>query len=1016
MDILKYLKRVLLVVSVLMIVGDSYAASGGELFTALKSNDTAFLTKTKLFEVSEADMSIKYLRAIFGENIVPKRSGNDGVNKGEINYSKFKKGGNYKKTDDSSLLAGMFRQFNLVMWVIVGFMAVYASAITVVSTSQSGDMFSGGQGKMIGWMAVRISAGASFVLPLFSGYSLVQFVVMWVVIKGVGFADSVWGTALDHLKNTGGSIQAVGETNSYRNRKLVLDKVIIPMYKDLVCEGVMQYAYGIKQFGPHKDGGTMVALNNPLNNKEIQIGVKTTSATGDEKDYICGEYSGDATTIGALKLVRGILTPIAYEVAKNAYEKKYFGTLMLLRGQMPGIYDDPDASLAKVGGSDPTTKYWSYARCASVNDCSAVQVFWEAALTSYVSIMTSSKAVDSKRSYSGGAVPGWIAVSKDAGWMSVARYYYDLSSNNAKAAQTRSIKIPDRGAGSDINNYLASYWPKFSQDTSNLDMGGVMGKYSFVNWALPGMDEKLLSKSSESKVTIDAAKIGHNINTAVAKIWQILSKAKVIETKDGDNIVGGIYDYDQKGFFATTIYVGEVEKTTGENYTLEVPRILMTSMLAKVAFAISGINSTETFFGPNDQVTENGINGGADAFKIHTIPSGCDSIAACKASNSNTGYENCLQNLVENKCIMDGDSAYSREGMPNYGLIGGLVASKGGVSSQPDPLMQARALGLDIIDSVTYFWAAVVKNIFDTLVGILKGMIWRVVLTQTLMMIFAALVSLAKELSWAAGPILGSANALSNIMAMNFQLNKLALMLYLPVGMSLSAPLVMVGVALGVYLPLIPFIIFSFSALGWLLVVVEAMIAAPLIAMGVAHPQGHDLLGRSEQAIMLLLGVFLRPVALVIGFLVAIVLSKIGIEIFSVGFLQVFAGAFVNGSAADGTPAVADLIGCFGFLFVYAYVMIELITFCYSSVVQIPDRITRWLGAPEDMQAHEVQKVLGAVGGQAGQLAQETSGTVSGGSGSLGGAQSGATDNAGKKASKLTGALEKGSSKAGANK
>ncbi len=66
------------------------------------------------------------------------------------------------------------------------------------------------------------------------------------------------------------------------------------------------------------------------------------------------------------------------------------------------------------------------------------------------------------------------------------------------------------------------------------------------------------------------------------------------------------------------------------------------------------------------------------------------------------------------------------------------------------------------------------------------------------------------------------------------------------------------GAVLAFYLPLIPFLIFTFAAIGWFIGVIESIVAAPLVALGIMHPEGpSEVLGRSEQGFMLILGVFL---------------------------------------------------------------------------------------------------------------------------------------------------------------
>src|SRR6202041_1577984 len=86
-----------------------------------------------------------------------------------------------------------------------------------------------------------------------------------------------------------------------------------------------------------------------------------------------------------------------------------------------------------------------------------------------------------------------------------------------------------------------------------------------------------------------------------------------------------------------------------------------------------------------------------------------------------------------------------------------------------------------------------------------------------------------------------------------------------PLFLAAAAAFFAIGVFLGFYMPIYPYMLFTFGVIGWIIIVIEAMVAAPLVAMGITHPENHDFLGRSQQAVMLLLSVFLRPALMVIG-------------------------------------------------------------------------------------------------------------------------------------------------------
>lgn len=209
------------------------------------------------------------------------------------------------------------------------------------------------------------------------------------------------------------------------------------------------------------------------------------------------------------------------------------------------------------------------------------------------------------------------------------------------------------------------------------------------------------------------------------------------------------------------------------------------------------------------------------------------------------------------------------------------------------------------------------------------------------------------------------------------------------------------GVMLAFYMPLYPYLLFLFGVVGWLIYVVEAMAAAPLVCFGMTHPEGHDFLGQAQQALMLLLGVFLRPALMVIGFLMGILLSYVCFELLNNVLGQVFTSAFTESySTAATTPmggiwqtlagnSVASgqgIAGHYAFYFVdallfpvllviYGSIVIEVVNQCFSLVYQLPDTIMRWIGGPtqQSTAAQQAQAVRGATMGaanQAGRLGQ----------------------------------------------
>lgn len=285
--------------------------------------------------------------------------------------------------------------------------------------------------------------------------------------------------------------------------------------------------------------------------------------------------------------------------------------------------------------------------------------------------------------------------------------------------------------------------------------------------------------------------------------------------------------------------------------------------------------------------------------------------------------------------------------------IGGFSGALSNLGSGSDPIMELQATGEGFINTVVTVWLVVSFVMFG--LGLVTNM------CQSIMPIGQAIRD--------------------------------GLNIFLPILLALLGMMFIEGMILAVYVPMIPMIIFTFTVLGWFIAVLEAMIAAPLVALGVTHPEGHDFLGQSQQAVMLLMGVFLRPVLMIIGLMAGMLLAKIGLTIFNNAFAMVLTGAHINAGM---------MIGMFtGITFIYSVLVMQVVTQCYSLVFAVPDRVLRWLGqspeqtsgATQALQAAESkQKEMGQAGAEgmkSGMTAAVNSGGKGGGEGGEGGGKTG---------------------------
>jgi conjugal transfer/type IV secretion protein DotA/TraY len=184
------------------------------------------------------------------------------------------------------------------------------------------------------------------------------------------------------------------------------------------------------------------------------------------------------------------------------------------------------------------------------------------------------------------------------------------------------------------------------------------------------------------------------------------------------------------------------------------------------------------------------------------------------------------------------------------------------------------------------------------------------------------------------------------------------LLMTLPIVSLVTGLLVTNGIILAYYIPLLPFMLFLFGIISWLAFVAEAMIATPIVALGISYPEGHELLGRAETALMLLISVFVRPAAMLIGLIMGMVLSYVAFEVLNAGFATIIGDVFYLNNPSPSAPILGLSVEVFKHIILicfYVLVSIEIIKQCFNLINMLPDTLMRWIQGG----------VTGGVGGEA---------------------------------------------------
>lgn len=155
------------------------------------------------------------------------------------------------------------------------------------------------------------------------------------------------------------------------------------------------------------------------------------------------------------------------------------------------------------------------------------------------------------------------------------------------------------------------------------------------------------------------------------------------------------------------------------------------------------------------------------------------------------------------------------------------------------------------------------------------------------------------------------------------------------------------GASLAVYSPLIPFMIFSFGAIGWMIQVIEAIVASPIIALGLVLPS-QDEIGKIQNGLLILLNVFLRPTLMVFGFVVAAKLYAAAVNFIKFGLEGTFSTMPVDTTLFSWIPMIC----------MYVLIVVAITNKCFALIYILPDKILRWIGGQAESVGQEQTQMM----------------------------------------------------------
>lgn len=154
---------------------------------------------------------------------------------------------------------------------------------------------------------------------------------------------------------------------------------------------------------------------------------------------------------------------------------------------------------------------------------------------------------------------------------------------------------------------------------------------------------------------------------------------------------------------------------------------------------------------------------------------------------------------------------------------------------------------------------------------------------------------------------------------------------------SAAMMLVVIGIIFAFWLPMLPFINWVGGMVGWVISVLEMLVATPVWIAAHLHPEGEGMASRhAASGYMIVLELLLRPVLMVFGFIVAVIIVDPLLNVISWMYFPAFSSA-----TAD---AVSGPITFLMKIIIYVVICWTVVNFSFKAITSVPAGVMKWIG------------------------------------------------------------------------
>jgi hypothetical protein len=855
---------------------------------------------TSLFTLASNDQSYYYLGQLFGSVgtvLQPQGSGTSVLN----------------------LMGTLFQTLNTTALIIGSLLVTYTTVVGLLKTAHEGE-FLGKQWSAM-WVPLRMVIGIAALFPTGGGYSSIQIVFMWIIMQGVAAGDSLWTTAINFIETQGSPYASITTPNNVGTQQNIES-----LYQALVCADAArgpdfssggytqsQYLPAVLTY-PNADGSShnyYYCLDHApgssnadsfCDSSKTPLLSTILGASDPVQTYpgICSLSSDGSVTnsnplLGTVGTANNIQTcSIGPSGACGSIALGYHtGILSYCSGTSGSLqcqaYQAQQTELAVIVATLETM-----AHLTNQFDYDYMH-FYENA-TAYVSSSTASSPPQA---------PTWIERHcTDVGATACCIY-----NKTGATSASSSCLTPDPSTGL----FSMGFAPDSNSNSGLMDYGN----------SSKGAAQSLLFMCGLGPY-VSGLTGTYSASGCMTTIAKPSPAASPVACSSTSPCVDGSVCSSSSSTAGVCITPGAGDFITGQvnNYNKALNTVAAASIAAQSQALSAGTSSSSLDYGTMQnmgwmmaggyyyELAKQGnaaLQAAYPPFIVNVLDPSMDSSSALNGYRNNVTAAQYIVDKItgQSASSMGGNAGASRviskQQQASQGILGNFI---GNLTGGANPLVgmqqcgEALIITAQVLFAVTLVAAAVVAAVTDiTFIGLGTGI--------------------------ATNPASAAWNFIGWTLVGGI--------------MTFCAWCITIGGLLSIYTPLIPYTIFTFGVIGWFFSVIEAMTAAPFVALGILSPGGqHDILGRAEPAMLLLANIFLRPTLMVMGMMASMLFANIIVSIINSAFTGVMSDIY-----GSGTP---DLISLILFITAYTMLIIGVLNKTYSLIDIIPDRVLVWIG------------------------------------------------------------------------